>query len=312
MPRVATVQMKLESCSGEKSFRKKVEPFVRKAADAGARLVVFPEDCGGCLVGLYMRPWRNLGAMLTERNILKDIWDRRSFSLECHLFSWVHPAAQRIFEEVFSSLATSYRINIMAGSIMLPEGDRVRNRAYMYGADGRLLATQDKIHLYLTEVQWGCGSGDTIELIHTEVGPLGILICMDTGYPEMGRILANRGAEILLDGTANPDECFDYEDLNGLWARVQDTGIYGIKSCLFGDVPGKLKIRGKSAIYAPFELTPDRSGILARTETADREELLVADIDLDAIRATREERAARRNSSVIARYLPEMYNMVTA
>jgi len=47
----------------------------------------------------------------------------------------------------------------MAGSFLLPDGDKVVNRSFLYGPDGRLIGTQDKVHLMPIEAEWGalCG-----------------------------------------------------------------------------------------------------------------------------------------------------------
>lgn len=66
---------------------------------------------------------------------------------------------------------------------------------------------------------------------------------------------------------------------------------------------------GKSAVYAPLELTAERDGILAQLESYSEQGVVVADLDLVALREHRQQVGFYQNLNVdlYRRYLPWLY-----
>lgn len=284
--KVAAVQMQFELVSNKNDFRNKIELFVKKAKNKDCKLVAFPEDCGTLLLGLGFRsPISLIKSYLQKKEGIFNLLLRAAGCLITpkNIFALFGPHNQEIFEETFSTLSKKYKVYIMAGSILLPQDNNVYNVGYFYDDDGNLLGKQKKLHLYPTEIFWGITPGDDVQVFETPFGKVGISICMDAGYPEMGRIQRLLGADLVIDASANPDYYYELASLHGLWARVQENLFYGVHSVMVGDIFGKIILRGKAKILAPCYLTEDITGFIsvARSDTTD--ELVVGELDFEKL-----------------------------
>ncbi len=94
-------------------------------------------------------------------------------------------------------LAVSYNINIITGSMFEYEEQELRNVSYLCRRDGTSEA-QYKLHATPDErLHWGVIGGDLLRVFETDAGKIGILICYDIEFPELTRILRERGIDIL-------------------------------------------------------------------------------------------------------------------
>jgi predicted amidohydrolase len=84
-------------------------------------------------------------------------------------------------------------------------GSRVYNTSFVFSPSGEMIAKHRKVHLFDVDIENGirfkeseffsAGSGPT--LFDTEFGKMGLAICFDLRFPEMFRIMAEEGAEII-------------------------------------------------------------------------------------------------------------------
>jgi len=148
--------------------------------------------------------------------------------------------------------------------------------------------------------------GDEIEPIDTSIGRLGVLVCWDQWYPEPARIMALKGAEILIYPTAigwlmcpedRVDELCEKENtieekekMLNAWMSVQRghavaNGVYVIAVNRVGKekdesgVLGGIEFWGRSFIYGP-------QGEVIKV-ASDKEEIIEADIDLGSAKEVR-------------------------
>jgi predicted amidohydrolase len=66
--------------------------------------------------------------------------------------------------------------------------------------DGKVAGVYRKTHPFCTEMRSRGGwvtPGDEVCVVETELGRIGLIICFDGDYPELSRITALRGAEII-------------------------------------------------------------------------------------------------------------------
>ena len=172
--RVVTVQMKARQIEKPDDFYKAVEYFVEVAADYDGDFVVFPE--------LF-----TLMLLSCEPEELKP-----------------EAAIQRLTEHTpefvkrLTEMAIRRNINIIGGShaTKTEDGD-IQNVGYVFLRDGSVHA-REKIHPTPNERQyWQIKGGDPIDTIETDCGPIGIMICYDSEFPEVARRLSDQGARIL-------------------------------------------------------------------------------------------------------------------
>ena len=108
--------------------------------------------------------------------------------------------------QLLSAAAKKHKITLVSSLFEKRTGGLYHNTAVVFGPNGKILGTYRKMHIpddpgfnekfYFTP-------GDTgFQPIDTPVGRLGILVCWDQWYPEAARLMALRGAQILIYPTA--------------------------------------------------------------------------------------------------------------
>ncbi len=302
--RVGACQLKLKLLSDPLEYVEMMYQKVDAAAKEGVQLLVFPENNSFHLLGLLpgIEEMDSKAAGTNGNNSSVKVAD---------IFRFVGPMFNRVAQTSFSSLAAAYGMYIMAGSYLTPERDEVFNRAYLYGPDGQLMGTQDKAHLMPVENDWGLSRGSGFQIFSTPLGRLGMPVCMDATYFETFRILEYLGADVVMVPIANPEPYNYWLALRGIWPRVQESLVYGIKSALVGDLLG-YTLTGKSGIFAPLELTPKGDGVLAEVINPKEEALVTAEINLLALEELKKNHPylGDRNDNLQKKYFPGIYSEV--
>ncbi|MCL5676868.1 MAG: nitrilase [Firmicutes bacterium] len=303
--RVAAVQMRLEFIRSAEDYARKILDLTRRAVEQGAELIAFPEDAATGLIGFIP----GIEKLATGSDLQGAVQEMAGDAKVADIFRFISPAVRRIYEATFSGVARKFGVYVVAGSAILPNArGQMVNVAYVYGPDGRKLGEQDKCHFIPMEVEWGLQTGDDLTLFEAPWGRFAAPVCMDATYFETFRILAQRGADVVVIPSANPEEYNLWKALRGIWPRVQESQVYGIHSCMVGEFMG-LVLTGRSGIFAPMELTPGGDGVLAQAERFDQEDVVVVDLDLEALRRLRQEQGVQRgfNLALYERYLPGIY-----
>lgn len=319
--RVALVQTSLALVPTAEVYVARMLPLVAEAVERGAQLVVFPEDNATSLVGLLPGIER-LASSVSLTTSGGAVEGKPAGATPAagpaelapgvtvlDLFRLVTPATRRVFETTFSELARAFGVYLVPGSAVLAEADgRVRNVAYLYGPHGELIGRQPKVHLLPMEAEWGLTPGDRFSVFATPLGRIALPICMDMTYFETFRILSQLGAEIVAVPSANPEPWNLWLVLRGLWPRVQESEVYGLIASAVGNFLG-LEFTGRSSAFAPMTLTPDGTGVVSQAGGVTTEEVVVADLDLEALRRLRQRSEVRAgfNLDLYRAYLPAIY-----
>ena len=309
--RVAALQLELKLSKSPLHFADEMHRQVKKAVDQQARLVVFPEYNSLPLLGMLPgfekieEGYRKKAAGSANKESKKEPEDQNRL---VDVFSYMSPAVQPLVDTIFSRLAKAYDIYIMTGSYPLADYGGVVNRSFLYGPGGQLIGSQDKVHLSIDEAKWDLKRGSSFAMYQTAIGNLALPVCMDATYYETFRILEQKGAEIVLLPIADMQKYNYWLALRGIWPRVQESLLYGVKSALVGTLAG-LVFSGRAGIFAPLELTPQQDGVLAEVDTPGEEALAIADLDLDALHELRQHHPWRdRNPVLYNKYFPELYS----
>ena len=106
------------------------------------------------------------------------------------------------------------------------EHEFVYNTAVLLDRQGVLVGKQRKVHPYWPEEPAGVLPGDTFATLATEFGQVGFMICYDSWWPESARLLALRGAELILFPNAGYEERI-------MAARAIDNNVYLAASSLY-------------------------------------------------------------------------------
>jgi predicted amidohydrolase len=281
--RVAAAQMQMQLCEVDE-FVRILAGNVRRAAAAGAQLVVFPEYVGAMLLGMLPA--------------VKGRDQRTSLvpGVKMHeLLALISPHVARIMHTTHSTLSKRYGCYIVTGSHIVSEGGTLRSRIALYGPHGERVGAQDKLHPFTTEAEW-LQPGESVNVFPIDqlgakcATSLAMPICMDYTYWETARIAYQQGAEVLIDATFDDDPLSNAASrARGVLMRVQEVPCFGVQCCMVGDF-ATFRPRGPSAIVAPWQITARKDGVLVQAASATQAELLTCDLDLEALRTFRAER----------------------
>lgn len=271
--RVAAVQYALRAISGPDQFERQVEYFVISAADYGCDFITFPE----------LFPMQ----LLSPRERLAA--DKAMAAID---------AATPRFTAFMTRLAQQYRINIIGGSHPVRvETDATRNRCHVFLRDGNV-HYRDKLHPTPSERDaWGIegGTARDADVIETDCGPIGIMICYDSEFPELPRRLVDQGAEILFVPYCTDDRRGHLRVRYCCAARTVENQIYVVTAGVTGNLPNVYNMdihHAESAILTPSDMPFARDGIAAEV-TPNTEGMAIADLSLTDLRQARTNGAVR-------------------
>lgn len=126
---------------------------------------------------------------------------------EAALFpGYAEPAGGRVWSRC-AEIAAKLGVWLSAGSFPeVDSGGRVYNTAFVFDRAGRQAARHRKMHLFDIDVRGGqrfresdtLTPGGEVTVFPTEFGPMGLCVCYDFRFPELGRLMALRGARLVL------------------------------------------------------------------------------------------------------------------
>jgi predicted amidohydrolase len=134
-----------------------------------------------------------------------------------------------------------------------PERGVVYNSAALIGPSGDVLGVYRKTHLFPAEDRENGGwstCGDRVTVVDTPLGRIGLTICFDGDFPELYRIQAVRGAEII----CRPAALLRSADIWELTtrARAYDNHVFLVGANATGTDPGGVHYFGNSLIVTPI------------------------------------------------------------
>lgn len=194
------------------------------------------------------------------------------------------------YKEAMRDMALRYNINIIGGShpTRMPNG-RVENIAYIFLRDGTV-HEQPKIHPTPNEAYWwNIEGGNKLTAIETDCGPIGVLICYDSEFPELARHLTDQGISILFVPFCTDERQSYLRVRYCCQARAVENQIYVVMSGNVGNLPNvnNMDIQyAQSCILTPCDFPFARDGIAADT-TPNVETVAIADLRPDTLMASR-------------------------
>lgn len=256
------------------------------------------------LVQWQMRLYKNLNELMQQAEFFVDAVSgyRADFALFPEFFNaplmseYNHlsePEAIRrlaeFTEEIknrFAELAIAYNINIITGSMPEVINNDLYNVGYLCKRDGGVERFV-KLHVTPDEAKiWGLQGGSQIQAFDTDCGKIGILICYDIEFPELSRLLADDGVDILFvpfltdtqNGYSRVRSCAQ--------ARAIENECYVAIAGSVGNLPKvhNMDIQyAQSVVFTPCDFAFPTNGVKAEA-TPNTEMILIADIDIDLLR----------------------------
>jgi predicted amidohydrolase/GNAT superfamily N-acetyltransferase len=255
------------------------------------------------LVQWQMRPYKTLTELMNQAEFFVDALSgyKSDFALFPEFFNaplmaeYNHlsesDAIRQLAENTasivqeFSKLSISYNINIITGSMPEIVDSVLYNVGYLCRRDGTI-ERFEKIHVTPDESKvWGLKGGKGLRTFDTDCGKIGILICYDVEFPELSRLLADEGMDILFvpfltdtqNGYSRVRHCAQ--------ARAIENECYVAIAGSVGNLPNvhNMDIQyAQSMVFTPCDFSFPTNGIKSEA-TPNTEMIVIADVDLDLI-----------------------------
>ncbi|MCH2489255.1 MAG: bifunctional GNAT family N-acetyltransferase/carbon-nitrogen hydrolase family protein [Flavobacteriales bacterium] len=259
--RLGLIQWQMRPYEGLEDLMHQAEYFIDSVAGYRSDFAVFPEFFNAPLMARYNE--------LSESDAIRE------------LAKYTKEITERL-----SQLSISYNINIITGSMPEVVRNKLYNVGYLCRRDGSI-ERYEKLHVTPDEAKvWGMQNGSRLQSFDTDCGKIGILICYDSEFPELSRLLADDGMDILFvpfltdtqNGYSRVRLCAQ--------ARAIENECYVAIAGSVGNLPKvhNMDIQyAQSAVFTPCDFSFPNNGVKAET-TPNTEMILVADVDLDLLR----------------------------
>jgi predicted amidohydrolase/ribosomal protein S18 acetylase RimI-like enzyme len=263
--RLAVVQYQMRTLKEFGEFAQQCEFFVDTASEYKSDFVLFPELITTQL--LSFTPTARPGAAARA----------------------LHEFTPQ-YLELFTDLAVRYDVNIVGGSHFVVEDDELHNIAYLFRRDGTL-GKQYKVHVTPSERKWwGVTPGQRVEVFETDCGRIAIMICYDIEFPELVRVAAHKGAQIIFV-PFNTDTRHGYLRVrNCALARCVENHLYVAVAGCTGNLPfvENSDIHyAQSAVFTPADAEFARDAVAAECNP-NIETMIIHDVDVELLRRHRQ------------------------
>ena len=263
--RVSAVQYHLHTIDSFEEFAAQVTHYVKAAQEFEVDFLLFPE--------FFTTQLLSIGDGQGNALTIEDL-----------------PSFTEQYRELFTGLAKSTGMHIIAGTHVLKKGGKLYNVAHMFYPDGRV-AEQAKLHITPTEVtEWNMQQGETFEVFDTEFGRVSLLTCYDIEFPEIVRMAKAKGADVIFCPSCTDDRHGFHRVRYTSHARAVENQVYVVLTGTVGSLPTVDFMRanfGQAAVITPNDIPFPPKGLLAEGEIND-DMIVTADLDLDLLYKVRE------------------------
>ena len=285
---VAAIQMQCSKVVEENID--KADQMVRQAAAQGANIILLPE--------LFERPY-----FCQERRY--------------EYYAYAKPVMENDAVLHFMEVAKELHV-VLPISFYEKDGNVLYNSIAIIDADGTMLGVYRKTHIpddhYYQEKFYFTPGNTGFCVWNTAFGTIGVGICWDQWFPETARAMAVKGAEILLYPTAIGSEPILECDSMPHWRRcMQGHAGSNLMPVMAANRIGEETVtpceenggQSSSLVFYGSSFITDATGELVVSASRDKEEVLVATFDLDAIAED------RLSWGIFRDRRPERYDAIT-
>jgi predicted amidohydrolase/GNAT superfamily N-acetyltransferase len=262
--RVGVIQWQMRRVDSVPDLIQNIEFFVDAVSGYKADFVVFPEFFNAALMAPFnkMMPGDAMRQLSTYTEQIRN---------------------------EMQQMAVSYNVNIISGSMPEYREHQLYNVSYLLRRDGTF-DEQYKLHITPDESNyWGLKGGNKIQVFETDIGKVGILICYDVEFPELARVLAEQGMEILFVPFSTDTKNAYLRVRHCAHARAIENECYVVISGNVGNLPNveNMDIQyAQSGIFTPSDFLFSQDAVAAEA-VPNTESTLIVDLNLDLLKQVR-------------------------
>lgn len=214
--------------------------------------------------------------------VLPEVWTGLGYSTPTAYKEIAEPIPGPTTDKL-GALAKRYGCHIVGSTYESVAGGTMYNTASLIGPDGKVIGLYRKTHLFdapkRKDIKPGMQesdkvtAGDTLPVFETSIGRIGVSVCSDLRFPEIYRVMALKGADIIVCASAFLSPRFDHWEFF-LRARACENQVFVAAS-------GQVGIEPKSGIgFVGRSMIVDPWGTIVAT-ASDTECFVAATVDLD-------------------------------
>ncbi|MGF7049340.1 putative amidohydrolase/ribosomal protein S18 acetylase RimI-like enzyme [Paenibacillus sp. DS2015] len=258
--RICVVQYMMKKIDSFEEFANQCEHYVDVASDYKSDFAVFPENFTMQLLSFL---------------------DERSPSLAVRKLTTYTTK----YVELFSELAVKYNVNIVGGSHFVENNNRIYNVAHLFRRDGSI-EQQYKLHISPNERKWwGINGGSSLGVFDTDCGKISIQLSSDIEYPELSRIVAEEGAQIIFVPFCAEDRQTFLRVKYCAQARAIENQVFIVTAGTVGNLTHVDNVDvqyAQSGIYTPSDFSFSRDGIAGEC-SENTETVIMAEVDMETL-----------------------------
>ena len=252
----------------------KIKEYLEKAIEEQVDIIVFP-GFTGCFFQQPSCPDKSMQSLIREADSGEYIEQVKELSREC-------------------------KIAICPGSYWQKEKGNIYHESSLI-INGEVQLKQRQIYLARWERELGFSRGIKIELKEIKDWNIALIISTDVFYPQVSRMAALKGADIVLSPVGFTGEKNRALQVSGMWQEVQQNQFFAVESGFNGFL-GEQSFWGESIIHAPLEMTKEEDGYLERS--SGQQSLIIAELD------NRKRRKAISKFDVLSQLNREFYQQM--
>ncbi len=264
--RVCASQYQMRAVKDWQQFEQQVDFFVETARQYHCHFLLFPELFTAQLFSL-------LPPSIAPRDAIVEL-----------------AGMTERYVDMFVRMAKRSGLFIVGGSHPVFVGSGIRNTAHLFSPGGNVY-TQEKLHVTPSErTEYGIEPGSGLKVFETSYARIAVSVCYDIEFPELSRLLALAGAEVLFVPFST-DERKAYLRVRYCGqARAVENVLYTVLSGNVGNLPSVenfLINYGEAVICTPCDFAFPMDGVAARADTH-IETVVIGDLDLVSLEEARD------------------------
>ncbi|CAH0159260.1 (R)-stereoselective amidase [Peribacillus sp. Bi96] len=280
--KITACQFRVEKVSSFNEFQKQVEDLISQVPE-NSDYIIFPE-----LVTI------GLSAASGELDVSPVIKSDEYTSQYINLFRSISRKRKQV---------------IIAGSHLERRENEYFNIAYIFDKDGSYVEHK-KTHIFPAEAKWQTSEGNDLEVY--SIGPvkIGIAVCYEAEIPEISRILAVNGADIIFCPSYTFTEAGFWRVRHCAHARAIENQVFFVHCPTVGEPGAPLPNGyGRASILSPCDNAWPANGIVAEAEMNEHT-VITGTVDMDELYENRQSGAAttfkdrNRRKGMYAKYEP--------
>ncbi|MEC0230605.1 nitrilase-related carbon-nitrogen hydrolase [Paenibacillus alba] len=264
---VATAQYGLQDVQSDAAFWSRLGRKLREAAEKGAKLIISPEYVTAHLLSYQQ--------VMTHEEACSH--------LDTYTSAYI---------TFFQRYSRELNVIILGGTHICREEKGFVNKAILFFPDGRM-EEQNKLHLTPEERnRWSLVEGDKLNIIETQWGRWAILTCYDIEFPELARLAAESGVELVLCPSYT-DTAFGYYRVRYCCqARAIENQFFVVLSGMVGSLPEDRPQVDQgycqAGLFTPCDTPFSEAGII-RAGELNQDMFVIAELDFAKLHENRKQ-----------------------